>query len=225
MHHVSRKRKKKGTRDKEQRKLLEKRLLTYSVALGAIVIAAKATHGAIIYTDLTPDVIIDGGDIYYLDLNDDSTIDFRIAHSSATYVSTYLIILDQNNNKIAYNTSSSMAAALDASSYPAYFGMSPPIMADPPDEGQWIGVTDKYLGLKFQIGANWHYGWARLDVADLGGNCVGTLKDYAYDNTPDTPIHMGATGGVIPEPSSIALLALGAAGLAWQRKKKKKGDR
>ena len=47
---------------------------------------------------------------------------------------------------------------------------------------QWCyGVTDKYLGLRFKIGTNTHYGWIRLDVDITTANWK--IKDYAYNAT------------------------------------------
>ena len=55
--------------------------------------------------------------------------------------------------------------------------------------GNWLGETNKYLGVKFSIGANTHYGWIRLDVALDATSAV--IKDFAYDATPDAPILAG----------------------------------
>jgi hypothetical protein len=56
------------------------------------------------------------------------------------------------------------------------------------------GVTDKYLGLKFFVGGNAHYGWARLDVTVDGD--VFTIKDYAYNGTADAAINAGQMAGI-----------------------------
>jgi len=58
----------------------------------------------------------------------------------------------------------------------------------------WNGVTDKYLGLRFTVGANVHYGWARMDVQAIGD--VWTLKDYAYNATANGSITAGQMAGV-----------------------------
>ena len=55
----------------------------------------------------------------------------------------------------------------------------------------WCGVMDKYVGLRFKIGANTHYGWVRMDVS-LDA-FTWTIKDYAYHTDPDTPILAGQT--------------------------------
>ncbi|MDU8887178.1 T9SS type A sorting domain-containing protein [Yeosuana sp. MJ-SS3] len=53
----------------------------------------------------------------------------------------------------------------------------------------WCGVTDKYLGLRFNdLSANTYYAWARLDVTAADD---WVLKDYAFYGTPDTPIMAG----------------------------------
>jgi hypothetical protein len=55
--------------------------------------------------------------------------------------------------------------------------------------GDWPGVTDKFLAFRFQDAGETYYGWARLDA---GYDCASfTIKDYAYNATPDTPIETG----------------------------------
>lgn len=71
-----------------------------------------------------------------------------------------------------------------------------------------------YIGFRFDNAGNTHYGWAQLDVA---GASI-TVSRWAYESDADTAIHIGT----IPEPSSFALLGLGAAGiLGWRRRRNK----
>ncbi|MBS0659815.1 MAG: PEP-CTERM sorting domain-containing protein [Verrucomicrobia bacterium] len=65
--------------------------------------------------------------------------------------------------------------------------------------------TQAYVGFRFTIGANTHYGWLLLSVGPGSIDFVSA----AYDNTPNTPIAAGA----IPEPSTLAFLSLGAVGV------------
>ncbi len=60
--------------------------------------------------------------------------------------------------------------------------------------GAFLGVTDKFLGVKFLIGTNTHYGWARLDVSANADTI--RLKDYAYNVAADSPILAGQTLGL-----------------------------
>ncbi|MBE9490507.1 MAG: T9SS type A sorting domain-containing protein, partial [Bacteroidetes bacterium] len=55
--------------------------------------------------------------------------------------------------------------------------------------GNWSNKDDKYLGLRFNISGNTHYGWARLTVSVAGSTWV--IKDYAYNTIPDEPITAG----------------------------------
>jgi hypothetical protein len=55
--------------------------------------------------------------------------------------------------------------------------------------GHWVNVNDKYLGLRFKIGSDTHYGWARMSVGSSGDTWV--IKDYAYNATPDESINAG----------------------------------
>jgi hypothetical protein len=64
----------------------------------------------------------------------------------------------------------------------------------PVAQGAFLGVSDKFLGVKFMIGANTHYGWARLDVS-AGADTI-RVKDYAYNQNADLPILAGMTVGL-----------------------------
>jgi hypothetical protein len=104
--------------------------------------------------------------------------------------------------------------------------------------GPWVNVTDRYLGLKFEIKGEVHFGWARFNVSCLNQNTevVGLLTGYAYETVPNRPIVMGRQRGseevgaadqqgakprsrTTVRPASLGRLAQGTAGLAaWRRK-------
>jgi hypothetical protein len=50
---------------------------------------------------------------------------------------------------------------------------------------------DKYLGLRFEIAGQIHFGWARIEVGTTAGDWL--IKDYAYHDTPNAPINAGQT--------------------------------
>ena len=58
--------------------------------------------------------------------------------------------------------------------------------------GPWADVTRRYLGLKFSISGQIHYGWARLNVT-VAGVPYAALTEFAYETIPNKPIVTGAT--------------------------------
>lgn len=78
----------------------------------------------------------------------------------------------------------------------------------------WADGDRGFVGIKFDLdpgtGAVTHYGWA--DITKNAGE-TATLHAFGYNDTP------GAASEV-PEPTSLLLLAAGAAGLPLWRKKK-----
>lgn len=104
--------------------------------------------------------------------------------------------------------------------------------------GFWSNRTNRYVGLKFMINGEAHFGWARLTTRQIGfTKFVALLTGYAYETVPDTPIIAGATTGPAsdseennpgpgasitnpqpPRSASLGALALGAQGLSsWRR--------
>jgi hypothetical protein len=67
--------------------------------------------------------------------------------------------------------------------------------------------TFAFAGFRFTAADGTHFGWINLSV----GPGIIDFVSAAYESTPGTAIAAG-TGG-IPEPSTLAMLALGAAGV------------
>ncbi len=83
--------------------------------------------------------------------------------------------------------------------------------------GPWAFDGNGYLGLRFKIGKQIHYGWARLTVQELGDyKFKATLTGYAYETIPNKPIITGHTKGpdvITLEPGSLGALAAGVSRL------------
>ena len=67
-----------------------------------------------------------------------------------------------------------------------------------------------FVGLRFVIGSDIHYGWANLSV--LGGYLV-ELNELGYESNPNTVAHVGSAAGVPDHGSTLILLAMGATGV------------
>ena len=80
--------------------------------------------------------------------------------------------------------------------------------------GSWINVKNRYLGLRFILKGETHFGWARLNVTcDLNAKKIGLLTGYAYETRPNTPIITGKIDGpdvVTVQPGSLGQMARGA---------------
>jgi hypothetical protein len=105
--------------------------------------------------------------------------------------------------------------------------------------GQWgnhgKGLKNRYLGLRFVINGQLHFGWARVSVFIYGRDFSPPplLTGYAYETVPQKPIVAGETKGgdeasveassvalPIPgsRPATLGLLAMGARGVnIWRR--------
>jgi hypothetical protein len=73
------------------------------------------------------------------------------------------------------------------------------------NQGEFLGVSEKFMGMKFSAGGNIHYGWVRLslDTSNVD-SLILTIHDYAYNGDPDQSINAGD----MPGASIIALQAL-----------------
>ena len=86
-----------------------------------------------------------------------------------------------------------------------------------------------FFGFKFNDGVNlsdFYYGWGSLTIDLLSPGQGFKITEAYYQSTPNTAIQVGDVPQAVPEPSSMALLAAGAAGVAaWRaRRKQPSGD-
>lgn len=88
--------------------------------------------------------------------------------------------------------------------------------------GAFNTVTpDGYVGVQFDFNGTNVFGWigVSIDGGVSDGNAAITVNGFAFESSGG-PIEAGA--GIVPEPSAVGLLALGAAGLAARRRKNNK---
>jgi hypothetical protein len=87
-----------------------------------------------------------------------------------------------------------------------------------PDPKTWLPIGEPtYLGIKFPMGGETHYGWIEVIASwmpESGGSGADALcldaQSWAYETVPNKSIWT-------PEPGSLALLVLGAVSLIRRR--------
>ncbi len=172
--------------------IFHKRVTALCVILILFFVNSKL-YSQIIYTDV-PDATPNA--TYSLDLNNDTVVDFIIYFGGSA--STIGVMCNpQNNNAYSGNfvngtylpwalsTSNTICASLAT----WYDFNNPGTLALGTNIGYWVGASDKYLALKLIVGTNTYYGWARIDI--LANSASFTIKDYAYESTPNACIQSG----------------------------------
>lgn len=194
------------------KKELQERLSQYTAAAAAVTIGAAGANAQIVYTDVDPDFMHPGDEVGLgLDMNNDGNFDFIIASGDSVYVTSNGSFRVRNTVVAGYGTQA--AANAIAGEAPSNYNyalalnmndmidntlnwiaatntMAYNVNSANPYAENWNGVTDKYLGLRFNAGGNDYYGWARMDVQAEAD--IWTLKDYAYQ-AGQTGIEAGAT--------------------------------
>lgn len=182
---------------------LNNKLKSYSALAGSIALMGTQADAQIIYTDVNPDSTTNiGGNFYNLDLDNGGVFDFTFNLNIGTataYTSQQVAVTPTASNGIAgdtvgayvypfaFNSGDTIKSTLQfnftaSQSMASYFGFGY-------NYGNFLGQTDKFIGLQFNIGPNLHYGWARFDVDSTAS--LFTIKDYAYNSVPDAYILAG----------------------------------
>jgi len=191
---------------------------TYLYCLLIVFLFNGKIYSQIVYTDI-PDATPSA--TYPLDLNNDTIDDFIIQFGGSAGT-LGVMCFPQNNNAYAgdfvggvhlpWALSQSTSICDTLSTW--YDASNPGTMGLGTSIGYWVGETNKYLALKLIVGTNTYYGWARLDF--LAAASSFTIKDYAYQSTPNTCILSGQTTlnnnentdknifSVVPNPFSSA---------------------
>lgn len=186
---------------------LLKRLKSYALTAGALAGAANVADAQeVVYTDVDPDQQANTiGDSIYLDLNNDGTDDFLFFANSFTFTSgsvQRVFAYPLGDNAINASLSGSSAYpyvlpsgnAIDANQSWQNIGYAQTMAwqtftsSFSGEYGNWINITDGYIGLRLDLNGQTHYGWARFDVS--AG--LATLKDYAFESLACLGIEAGS---------------------------------
>lgn len=223
---------------------LEKNLGAYMAVAGAagVSMLAQTADARVVYTPTN--VSIEYNKSTPLDLNNDGTADFSFTFREEASHSIVLVVIPEvqgngvrpgqpfgaaagffgvpvgagekfvSNPIPSYGPGVSMARSFGYGNSTAFFG-------------PWANTTNRYLGVRFLIDGQSHYGWARLSVSK---GLQAVLTGYAYETVANKTIIEGHTSGPevagnfapsempASQPASLGMLARGAGGLAaWRR--------
>jgi hypothetical protein len=209
-------------------KSLSQRLVRYG-ALTAAIGGIAETNGQVVYTDIT-DSPGNGTSVYDLNLDGDGTIDFQIYGSGGVQILADAMVLNGSSVFTSNSIAGALNQYSASASFAYPFALEPNTAIGPSlswqagngqilryinssgsscqyvsnwcdNSGSSDDITDKYLGLKFKIGTEIHYGWVRLDIIGTDNVESWLVKDYAYESIPDAPITTGDTGNLSVEDS------------------------
>jgi hypothetical protein len=226
---------------------LEKNLLAYAAAAAAgLMSSSLSAEAEIIYTPsntMIPTALANQGPtVVSLDLNNDGKPDFGFAMSSTVHFTYYgytsrfkftlKVVPTQASNQAVQGQLAATASAVSAgvqigpkekfAAGDLYLHASSYNGGIARYSGSWRKVEYAYVGLKFSIDGQIHYGWARIKFPYASGIKYPNIYGYAYESTPNQPIVAGQTSSSAPLASanvsaSLGFLAAGASGLGVWR--------
>ena len=203
--------------------LLPKALWYTTAAAGVAGLSAQSADAQIVYTDVEPDVtIMDAGDLntteeggYFIDFDGDG--DPEVVFLEDTDRSYTVIAAAGEEGSDALSAAVGVAIPFGGVDYVYPYGLDAGASIGPntkelletalatftyqsSDPNGLVGAGDKFAGIRFTLdtGAQ-HYAWIRFEMAENGQI---TVKDYAFESTPDTEITAGA-GATASDPDAL----------------------
>lgn len=209
-------------------------LTTYSTIAGAFLLHTNVADAQLIFTEIDPDKTVSGYINYGIDFNDDGIDELvfepdtfwtwsSFGGGSWGYSSQNLDLL--NYAHVAFEGDRPMfipfgdivddSKPFTTANLDVFYGHF-----DIP--GEWYEIysgeswinTEGFIGVKFNIDANTHYGWIRVIINHSPGDNLPrfTIKDYAYNATPnegaETMLFAAST------PKNLILTDIGETGTA-----------
>ena len=251
---MNRKHQVRSARNRDARRLnstLDRTLSSYALAAGAagvgLLALAQPAEGKIVFTQTSQRI----GHHTFLDLNGDGVNDFQFSdivstscHGShcgvhqtqaiSTFAQLNIYGVNASNQALGVSFVSQLGKGVTVGSAGPFqgaklmggiFGVDGSALSQYGPWRQGGGLHQGFVGLKFMINGEVHFGWARVKTLAVGTLVRAILTGYAYETTPNTPILTGQTSGqsaqdISPAATrlSLGVLAQGADGLAmWRR--------
>lgn len=206
---------------------LLKKIKAYSLAAGAVVAVSSEAEAQVAHSGTVNETVTSS---FLIDIDGDGVNDYNIGINTWSSTSTsnsitytyysgffYINPLVGSNELlstggsylVALSSSETVSSGLSIWNYNSnnlnlgytYYGSV--------YNSNFIGQGDKFIGVKFDIDGNTHYGWIRVNVESGLGNSQITVVDWAYEQTPDASIMTGDTG-TPPQVTGISIANIAA---------------
>lgn len=180
-----------------------------------LLLIAFASQAQIVYTDVNPDSLVISA--YELDLNNDGTPEFRIEKTTDGGIDIVQATGLSNQDSLigyyagfpaitGYPSALSSNEVIDSTSTFVDEGVMGGDHELIMEDADWPDGFNRYLGLKFNINGEVHYGWAKIKIST--DYVAFTITEYAYHATAGEAINSGITS--IEDPSTTLRMTLEA---------------
>jgi len=209
--------------------LLESRLLLYTLAAGATLASSVPSQAEVVFTPSTAG--LHGIGKLAIDLDNDGTVDVtvRVGHCNSfsgyqkvgcisAYGATRVDRIAMSGRRFITAAAFEKGVSVGASnSFRARAFMGTGFGSD--YYGHWSHVANRFLGVKFVINGETHFGWIGFRSVTGAYALTAKFAGWAYETNPDTPIVTGDTGNADPifQPTSLETLAAGHAAIEERR--------
>jgi hypothetical protein len=195
------------------------RLLTSAAVAGSLAGAASEAQADIIRYDLNPpDGVAVFDNEFQLDIDGDFVFDFTFRHSGYGGFSSLIDGTDPLDRNVVWLNDGTPQFAEpftnDAFNRTGVSGTTADFFRSDANVGNpWPGLgADGYVNGLFDRSSTLHTFWVRMSVDQFNGGLV--LREVAWESDEYQP-----PAPTVPEPATLALLALGAAGAAAVRRR------
>lgn len=161
---------------------------------------AFSAEAQVVYTDINPDSLVNSS--YELDLNNDGIPEFLIEKTTDGGIDIVQATGLSNNDSLigyyagfpaitGYPSALSSNEVVDGTSTFVDEGVMGGNHELIMEDADWPDGFNRYLGLKFNINGEVHYGWAKIKIST--DYVAFTISEYAYNATAGEAINSGIT--------------------------------
>jgi hypothetical protein len=225
--------------------VLERRVLMYMVAAGATLAGASAVQAKVVFTPSNAVLSYGGVSSLPIDLDNNGTVDFRLLVRLFSYGGGFNavsslnvkgaigsnVVVGANGYRSGYAAALTRGAPIGSSA--AFRGALRMVRVDFSScggyfvAGSFADVTNRFLGVRFLINGEAHYGWIGFRSVTFP-SITATLVGWAYETVSNRHIRAGDRMGMHSDsaalrstgPTSLELLAAGNVAMTdWRRRR------